>query len=186
VRLDPIPLVLLLLSLAGCPRPEPSPPARVAAPAEQVEEARPTRTPWFEPPGPIVEAGSGLEVSLPEGWQVRPGRGAFPWEARDSATGAVVFLGTWTGNEAELQQRYDDRPLGFAARGTNARIEAVSDGPPWIASRESPDGLRVGWYLTVDGRPVAIEAVLPAAQTEAAWRAVNAVFDGLRRGVAGT
>lgn len=150
------------------------------------EVAAPTREPWFDPPGPIVEAGSGLELTLPEGWQVRPGRGAFPWEARHGATGALLFLGTWTGNEAELQERYDARPLGFVARGSDARIEALADAPPWIASREAPEGLRVGWYTTVQGRPVAIEAVLPAATTEAAWRVVTAVFAGLRRGVAGT
>ena len=180
------PPILLLLILWACPRPEPSPPAPIEPPTPLVEEPVPAREPWFEPPGAIVEAGSGLEMTLPEGWTVRPGRGALPWEARHEGSGAVLFLGTWTGNEAELQERYNARPLGFVARGTQASIEALADGPPWVASREAPEGLRVGWYISVDGRPVAIEAVLPAATTEAAWREVTAVFAGLRRGVAGT
>ncbi len=177
---------LLLFLLFGCPRPEPTPPAPVEEPPPPVEAPVATRQPWFDPPGPIVEAGSGLEVRLPEGWQVRAGRGAFPWEARHDGTGAVLFLGTWTGNEEELQERYDERPLGFVAPGTQVEIEALADGPPWIATREAPEGLRVGWYISVDGRPVVIEAVLPAAATEAAWREVTAVFAQMRRGVAGT
>lgn len=157
-----------------------------APPPAVLQEVGPTREPWRDPPGPITEAASGLQLELPSGWQIRPGRGALPWEAKHAATGATLYLGTWTGNAGELEQRYDDRPLGFAARGTEARLEALADGPPRVASREAPGGLRVGWYMWIDGRPVAIEAVLPAAATEASWRAVLDTFDGLQRGVAGT
>ena len=178
--------LLLLALLGGCPRPAPAPPAPVEAPPAPVEAVIDARDAWFVPPGPVVEAASGLELDLPTGWQIRPGRGAFPWEARHGETGATLLFGTWTGNEAELQERYDERPLGFVARGTQRALEAMADAAPWVATREAPSALRVGWYMTVDGRPVAIEAVLPTASPEASWRAVTAAFAGLRRGVPGT
>ncbi len=178
-------ILLLAALLTGCVRPAAAPPPVVEAPALPPASV-PTREPWIDPPGPLVEAGSGLTLPLRPGWQVRPGRGAYPWEARHEATGARLWFGTWTGNEAELQDRYDERPMGFVARGTQRWLELLGDAPPWVGSREAPGGVRVGWYLAVGGRPVAIEALLPSAGTEAAWREVTACFEGMRRGVPGT
>lgn len=182
-------LLPLLAMAAGCPAPRA---AAYRGPAEALDG---TGGPPIDPPHSEDADGggagdvrmlvlpTGLAFDLPVGWVPRRGEGDLAWEASSPRSPAAILrVGGWDGEVERLEEHYGPASDGWSAQGPWAALEDLGGGPPWVGSRQGPDGaLDVGWYFQVDGRFFAITAELPARDFEAAWRDADGFVRSARR-----
>jgi hypothetical protein len=94
----------------------------------------------------------------------------------------------WDGRVDSVIGGLDALRVDWASLGAYGGLEAIADGPPVVRSISEEktsslldDTLRLGWFVRVSGRPLGVEAEIPADNRfEGAYRAVVAVLDGAR------
>ncbi len=173
-------LVGFVLLLVGCPpKQERVPPTRSGeVEVASADEIGPQGRPWRRSDrGAISDAVTGLVLELPERWEVRRGSGDAVWEARaPGGRGPSVTLGRWGGSVDGLAETFDAAQEGWLSSGPYGDLEVIADGAPLVSTREGAEGSLVfGWYVSIGGSGVAIEATVPAVGFEAAWREVDAI-----------
>ena len=128
--------------------------------------------------GRLDDSRSGFSLELPPDWTWRRGTGATLFVARGPAALPVrLELLSWAPDAEGGELRSADDALVFMGSGPYAGLDDLSDEPPVVLTREVPGRreMLLSWLFAVEKRGLRLNALLPSADFEQAWRTVDAI-----------